>query len=78
MLQTEDGIIIRIANKALMHTPAKDDEGGFYVKSVVDIEAPSESIYDYLNHAVFIGTLEIPQIEPDEEPYVVIGVYKVL
>ena len=76
--QTEDGIIIRIANKALMHKPAKDDEGGFYVKSVVDIEAPSESTYDYLNHAVFIGTLEIPQIEPNEEPYVVIGVYKVL
>ncbi|PTN05038.1 DUF3237 family protein [Mangrovibacterium marinum] len=78
LLKTDDGILIRVANKALMHTPAKGEEGGFYVKSVIELEAPSASSYDYLNHAIFIGTLEIPELKANEEPYVVIGVYKVL
>lgn len=69
-LQTEDGIVSRIANKALIHTPVKGDEGGFYVKLVVDIEAPSKSAYDYLNHAVFLGILEILQIKTNEEAYI--------
>ena len=78
LLKTDDGIIIQIQNKALMHTPTKDEDGGFYVRSVIDIEAPSESSYDYLNHAIFLGTLEIPKLKPNEQPYVVIGVYKLL
>ena len=78
LLKTNDGILIRVENKALMHTPAKGEEGGFYVRSVIDLEAPVGSAYDYLNHAIFIGTLEIPKLEANEEPYVVIGVYKVL
>ncbi len=36
------------------------------------------SPYDYLNHAIFIGTLKMPELKPGEEPYVVIGVYKLL
>lgn len=78
LMKTYDGTVLQILNKALMHTPAKGEEGGFYVKSVIDIEAPLESPYDYLNHAIFLGTLEMPQLKPNEEPYVIIGVYKVL
>lgn len=78
LMKTDDGTVLQILNKALMHAPAKGEEGGFYVKSVIDIEAPIESSYDYLNHAIFLGTLEMPQLKPNEEPYVIIGVYKVL
>ena len=78
LLKTDDGIVIQVINQALMHVPAKDEEGGFYVKSVIDLEAPSDSKYDYLNHAIFLGTLTIPQLKPNEEPYVIIGVYKLL
>lgn len=78
LLKTDDGIVIQVINQALMHLPAKDEEGGFYVKSVIDLEAPTDSKYDYLNHAIFLGTLTIPQLKPGEEPYVIIGVYKLL
>ena len=78
LMKTDDGTVLQILNKALMHAPAPGEEGGFYVKSVIDIEAPIESSYDYLNHAIFLGTLEMPQLKPNEEPYVIIGVYKVL
>ncbi|MDM8161534.1 DUF3237 domain-containing protein [Labilibaculum sp. K2S] len=78
LLKTNDSIIIQVINKALMHVPAKGEEGGFYVKSVVDLEAPNDSQYAYLNHAIFLGTLTMPQLNPGEKPYVIIGVYKLL
>jgi hypothetical protein len=78
LLKTDDGIVIQVINQALMHAPAKGEEGGFYVKSVIDLEAPTDSKYNYLNHAIFLGTLTIPQLKPGEEPYVIIGVYKLL
>jgi hypothetical protein len=74
LLKTDDGVVIQVINNALIHTPT----GGFYVKSVLDLEAPVTSKYNYLNHAIFLGTLDMPPIKQDEEPYVVIGVYKVL
>ncbi len=76
LLKTDDGYVIHVVNKALMHTDAKTK--AFYCKSVLDLEAPKSSPYDYLNHAIFIGTLKIPDLKPGEEPYVVIGVYKLL
>ena len=76
LLKTNDGHVIQIFNKALIHTDAKTK--AFYCKSVLDIEAPKDSPYEYLNHAIFIGTLKIPELKPGEEPYVVIGVYKLL
>lgn len=78
LLKTDDDIVIQVINQALMYVPAKDEEGGFYVKSVIDLEAPTDSKYNYLNHAIFLGTLTIPQLKPGEEPYVIIGVYKLL
>jgi hypothetical protein len=76
LLKTEDGYIIQITNKALIHTDSKMNS--FYCKSVLDLEAPQNSPYDYLNHAIFIGTLKMPELKAGEEPYVVIGVYKLL
>lgn len=75
LLKTSDGVVIQVINKALIHM-SKD--GAPYIRSVLDFEAPTNSAYAYLNHAIFIGTLEMPKLKPGEEPYVIIGVYKVL
>lgn len=76
LLKTDDGYVIQVTNKALIHTDAKAKV--FYCKSVLDLEAPQNSPYDYLNHAIFIGTLTMPVLKSGEDPYVVIGVYKLL
>lgn len=76
LLKTDDGHIIQVVNQALIHVGQQGKE--FYCKSVLDLEAPSQSPYDYLNHAIFIGTLKMPQLKEGEEPYVIIGVYKLL
>ncbi|PTN05908.1 DUF3237 domain-containing protein [Mangrovibacterium marinum] len=78
LLKTDDGFVIQIRNQALMHTLVSEEGGLVYVKSVVDVEAPAGSPYDYLNHSIFLGTLEIPVLEASEDPYVIIGVYRVL
>jgi len=75
LLKTDDGIVIQVINRALIHGTAG---GEMYIKSVIDLEAPNDSRYDYLNHAIFLGTLTMPKLKPGEEPSVVIGVYKVL
>jgi hypothetical protein len=77
-LKTNDGYIIQVNNTALMHNYMDGEKKQSYVKSVVDLEAPKNSPYDYLNHAIFIGTLNIPTLAKGEEPYVVIGVYRIL
>jgi hypothetical protein len=76
LIKTSDGYLIQVVNKALIHSEEKSKT--FYCRSVLDLEAPKDSPYDYLNHAIFIGTLKIPELKPGEEPYVVIGVYKLL
>jgi len=76
LLKTNDGHIIQVINQAIIHIDKQSK--AFYCKSVLDIEAPNESPYDYLNHAIFIGTLNMPQLKQGEEPYVIIGVYKIL
>lgn len=76
LLKTDDGHVIQVINNALIHTDAKTN--AFYCKSVLDLEAPQDSPYDELNHAIFIGTLNMPALKPGEEPYVIIGVYKLL
>ena len=75
LLKTNDGYIIQVINQVLIHMPAESEKKEPYIKSVIDLEAPNNSPYSYLNHAIFIGTLEIPTLKTGEEPYVVIGVY---
>ena len=78
LLKTDDGHIIQVINQALIQNSPDRGKNGPYIKSVVDLEAPANSPYSHLNHAIFLGTLTIPQLKPGEEPYVIIGVYKVL
>ena len=73
-LKTSDGVLIQVQNRALIHM---DDKTGPYIRSVIDFEAPSESPYDWINHAIFLGTLTVPREMPKDKPYVIIGVYKV-
>lgn len=76
LLKTHDGHVIQIINQVLMHMGTPNE--GFYCRSVIDLEAPVDSHYDYLNHSIFIGTLNMPKLDKGEEPYVIIGVYKLL
>lgn len=76
LLKTDDGVVIQVTNQALMHSDSVTKS--FYCKSVLDLEAPSNSRYSELNHAIFIGTLDLPVLKENEEPYVIIRVYKLL
>ncbi len=78
LLKTDDGHVIQVINQVTMHMPKEGGKGGPYIKSVLDFEAPNNSPYDYMNHAIFLGTLKMPALKPGEDPYVIIGVYKVL
>jgi len=76
LMKTDDGYIFQVTNQALIHIDASTK--AFYCKSVLDFEAPDNSPYHYLNHAVFLGTLKMPELKQGEDPYVIISVYKVL
>jgi Protein of unknown function (DUF3237) len=78
LLKTNDGYLIQVINRALIHAPSGAEKAAPYVRSVIDLEAPIKSPYDYLNHAIFLGTLAMPQLKPGEKPYVIIGVHRVL
>jgi hypothetical protein len=78
LLKTQDGFVIQVINQVLNHMPIEGENKIPYSKSVIDLEAPNDSPYDYLNHAIFLGTLTMPTLKPGEEPYVIIGVYRVL
>ena len=74
-LKTNDGTLIKIQNRVLMHM-SKDGKPP-YTRSVIDFEAPSDSKHAWLNHAIFLGTLTMPKEMPRDNPYVIISVYKV-
>ncbi len=78
LLKTDDGFVIQIINRVLQHPPKEGENEKPYVKSVIDLEAPIDSPYDYLNHSIFLGTLTVPKLQEGEKPYVIIGVYRVL
>ena len=75
-LRTNDGALIQVQNRVLMHM-STDGKTPPYIRSVIDFEAPSESPHAWLNHAIFLGTLTVPQPMPEDKPYVIISVYKV-
>lgn len=78
LLKTSDGVIIQVINRVLIHNEVTNGKPESYIKSVIDLEAPKDSPYAYLNHAIFLGTLTVPALKAGETPYVIIGVYKVL
>jgi hypothetical protein len=53
-METDDGAIITVRNKVLIHDPA---DGRRYAFSTLDITAP-EGKYGWLNRLVFVGTLQ--------------------
>lgn len=57
-LRTEDGSVIRVHNQALVNPPAQAG-GKQYVRSTVRFDAPIGTAYEWLNKAVFVGTLEV-------------------
>src|SRR6056300_13417 len=76
LLQTDDGHLIHIINQVLSR---RLPNGEPYRRSVIDLEAPLGSPYEYLNHSMFLGTLDVPpSLEEGEAPYVIIGVYRLL
>jgi hypothetical protein len=85
-LETDDGVLIQVINRALIHIPDEVkakmaagepvDKSMYYVRSVLDFEAPLGSPYEWLNHAVFLGTVTQPK--NPSEPSVIIRAYKVL
>lgn len=77
MLKTNDGVLIQVINRALF-SPSADKKSAPYMRSVLELEAPSDSRYAYLNHAIFLGTLDVPQLKAGETPYVIIGVHQLL
>lgn len=74
-LKTNDGALIQVQNRVLFHMPGNGKQP--YSRSVIDFEAPSDSKHAWLNHAIFLGTLTMPQPMPQDKPYVIISVYKV-
>ena len=78
LLKTHDGYLIQVINRVLIHYPPAGEKAAPYIRSVIDLEAATDSPYDYLNHAVFLGTLTQPPLKAGEGPYVIVGVYRVL
>ena len=78
LLKTHDGYLIQVINRVLIHVQRDAGKVDHYTRSVIDLEAPNGSPYEYLNHAIFLGTLTQPKLKPGEKPYVIIGVYKVI
>jgi len=76
-LRTNDGVLIQVQNRALIHAPQQNSNTGFYARSVIDFEAPSASPYDWLNHAIFLGTLTMPKTMSKDKPNGIIRVYMV-
>tara|TARA_R110000824_G_scaffold52692_3_gene146053 strand:- start:41542 stop:42084 length:543 start_codon:yes stop_codon:yes gene_type:complete len=75
LLRTDDGYVIQVINQVLSYTPPGGEN---YRRSVIDLEAPLDSPYDYLNKAIFLGTLDSPSVPAGEDRYVVISAYRVL
>jgi hypothetical protein len=70
-MQTDDGAVITVRNKVLIHDPAG---GRRYAFSTLELAAP-EGPYGWLNRLVFVGTLQ--SLMP-ARPAVSIRVYKLI
>ncbi|MAP95273.1 MAG: hypothetical protein CMK07_10020 [Ponticaulis sp.] len=69
-LKTDDGEFIKVRNQGISFRPSETREG--YTMTTPQFEAP-EGKYQWLNEAVFVGTL---RLSGDTPPKVLIGVYK--
>lgn len=77
-LKTDDGYIILVQNKVLISTqPSKENPKHRYARSVLSFEAPIGSPYEWMNKAIFLGTLDRAE-NYDKEPAVIIRVWQLL
>ena len=60
VLRASDGALIYVRNRALVHVP-KDikDARDVYVRTVPSFEAQNDGPHAWLNHGVFVGTLQL-------------------
>ena len=54
-IKTDDGVIIHVRNQGIVYS-GKDAKGNdiFYFKAAPRFEAPIDSNYDWLNHAIYV------------------------
>lgn len=55
-IKTDDGVYIHVCNEGILSTK----NGNFYFRTAPKFEAPNDSKYDWLNHAIFVC---IPQVK---------------
>ena len=70
-LQTDDGVIIRVLNQGISFQPGETRDR--YTMTSPSFEAPVGK-YQWLNEAIFVGTL---RLSPDTPPKVLIDVFRV-
>ncbi|MFI5308738.1 MAG: DUF3237 domain-containing protein [Polyangiales bacterium] len=59
LLRASDGALIHVHNRGLVHIARDGGAPKVYVRTVPEFEAPSEGPYAWLNHAIFVATLEL-------------------
>jgi Protein of unknown function (DUF3237) len=59
VLKTHDGVPIYVINSGLIFRPEKQGDGAAapYIRTLPKFEAPLGSAYEWLNRAVYVGTL---------------------
>lgn len=70
-LECDDGTIVQVNNRCLV---VRGEDNGRVIRSVLSLEAP-EGPHDWLNKAVFVGTLNAPG---DDRAPVVIRAFRIL
>jgi len=60
LLRASDGALIHVYNRGLVHV-GREGEGAprVYTRTQPEFEAPSDGPHAWLNHAVFVATLEL-------------------
>ena len=72
-LQTHDGVNISVVNRGIALYPPAFEK--VYLRTTPEFEAPSESVYAWLNKSIFVGTVEVISRRP---LIVSVKVYRVL
>jgi hypothetical protein len=59
-IRASDGAVIQVCNRCLVHVPAgAKGRENIYVRTVPEFDAPLDGPHAWLNHAIFIGTLQL-------------------
>ncbi|MDC8830248.1 DUF3237 domain-containing protein [Alteromonas gilva] len=77
-IKTTDGHVILVHNSAIIAPrPTPDNPKNEYARSVLNFEAPLGSPYEWMNNAIFLGTVE-PAPNFEDDPAVIIRVWELL